>query len=307
MLDAFKAWATKWDIHDTSVAIMRGERLIGALGIGHSARSAVPIASESKAITAMCIARLIDAGELRFNTPLRVPLADYFAAHPPIAVRAPSITIGQLLTHSSGITYDPSQAKFGNKVEALGPTQTHLEEQATLTFERKLGHLPGRTFKYNNMNYALLGFVIETVTQMPYEAYCFEHVLKPAGVTGARLNPPLRIMSSWGGWKISAVNYARFLEYFLPSLHMVNTTIAQWPKFRTPSGQFYTLGAIMSTDGVHHRFHHTGKWQSPTASFGAYFGVFDEDVRYIANYEPNITPEQLQELAGRMFAAAKGN
>jgi CubicO group peptidase (beta-lactamase class C family) len=308
MVDAFKAWAARWNITNTSVAIMRRQRLIGWVGIAHTERVAQPIASESKAITAMCIGTLVDDGKLRFSTPLRVPLADYFAAHPPYAFRAPSITIGQLLTHSSGITYDPSQSKYGNKVQALGLHKTHLEEQTTLTFQRRLGNLPGQKWTYNNMNYAVLGFVIETITQTPYETYCYEHVLKPAGVTVARLNPAWRIMASWGGWKISALNYARFLAYFLPSQHMLNTTIAQWPKFPIGGGNYYTMGAIMRTDGVHHRFHHAGKWKSanPPASFGGYFGVFDEDVRYMANYEPVLTPDQLRDLSQTMFAAAKG-
>jgi CubicO group peptidase (beta-lactamase class C family) len=309
MLNAFRAWAKKWDIHNSSVAVMRGRQLLGWWGIGHSAMTAVPIASESKAITAMCIAKLVDAGQLTFNTPLSVPLAGYFAEHPPTAVRAPSITIAQLLTHSSGITYDPSQAKDGARVEKLRLDKTRLEQQAIITFGKKLGTLPGKAYFYNNMNYALLGLVIETVTQTPYETYCFDNVLKPAGVTEATLNPPWRVMSSWGGWKISAVNYARFLEYFLPSLRMVNTTIQQWPKFPMGGGDFYTMGAIMRTDGVRHRFRHAGSWRfgSPRASFGGYFAVFDENVRYMVNYEPTLQTDALHDLSLMMYRAAMGN
>lgn len=309
MLNAFKGWAKRWNIHNSSIAIMRGKRLIGSYGIGHSALVAVPVASESKTITAICIATLVDAGKLKFNTPLRVPLADYFVAHPPVAVRAPSITIGQLLTHSSGITYDPSQSTFGNKVQALGLTQTHLEEQATLAFQRRLGYLPGHAFKYNNMNYALLGLVIETVTKTSYETYCFEHVLKPAGVTAAVLNPAWRIMASWGGWKISALNYARFLEYFLPSLRMLKTAVAQWPKFRTPGGAYYTLGTVIQPNGTGHNFYHDGSWKSssPKASFGGYYTVFAEDVRYMANYEPTLGSAALKDLDSVMRAAVAGN
>jgi CubicO group peptidase (beta-lactamase class C family) len=46
---------------------------------------------------------------------------------------------------------------------------------------------PGTQFSYNNESYYLLGLVIARVSGVPYTRWITEHVLRPAGMTAARM------------------------------------------------------------------------------------------------------------------------
>jgi CubicO group peptidase (beta-lactamase class C family) len=307
MVTAFKNWGKEYKVKSGSVAIMTGTTLEGSGSFGsYTPTNTNPIASDSKAITAMCIARLVDAKKLTFKSELKDLLKSYFKKNKPADSRIPDITIADLLTHSSGMTYDPSQ---GGPIEQQLPLdQTNLEKQTEIAFETKLGEKPGTYYFYNNMNYAVLGYVIEKLTGKAYESYCAQVVLKPVHVTDAVLNPKWRIMASWGGWKISADDYARFLEYYLPSQKLLKTTVADWPMFSMGSGDYYTLGAIAVKQGTGYAFFHEGSWQysSPKASFGSYYVVYEESIRYMTEFAPTVSDDAVTDLNTVMSNAYLG-
>jgi CubicO group peptidase (beta-lactamase class C family) len=307
MVAAFKSWGKKYKVKSGSVAVMMGTTFEGSGGFGsYTATNTNPIASDSKAITAMCIARLVDAKKLTFNSELKTLLKSYFATNKPADTRIPDIKIADLLTHSSGMLYDPSQ---DGTIESLGLKQTNLEKQTQIAFETKLGAAPGKEYFYNNMNYAVLGFVIETLTGEDYQTYCAGAVLKPVHVTDAKLNPPWMIMSSWGGWKISADDYGRFLEYFLPNQKLLKTTQKNWPTFKIGTGEYYTLGAIMypQSGGVYY-YAHEGSWQysDPKASFGSYYTVYSGQISYMTEFAPTVSDAAAADLSTVMSNAFLG-
>jgi CubicO group peptidase (beta-lactamase class C family) len=156
------------------------------------------------------------------------------------------------------------------------------------------------------MNYAVLGYVIETLTGKAYQTYCADEVLKPVKVTDVKLNPAWMIMASWGGWKISADDYTRFLEYYLPGSTLLKTTQKDWPTFKIGTNQFYTLGAIMSEPktGVYY-YAHEGSWQysDPEASFGGYYTVYSSQVRYMTEFAPTVSDDAVTALSTDMSNA----
>jgi CubicO group peptidase (beta-lactamase class C family) len=77
----------------------------------------VGVASLSKAITGVCIVKLVEAHKLQFDADLGTVLAGRFKRHPAKDQRAQTITIAQLLTHTSGITNDPSQGIAFNQFQ----------------------------------------------------------------------------------------------------------------------------------------------------------------------------------------------
>ena len=94
----------------------------------------------------------------------------------------PSITLLQLLQHTSGLP-DTAPAMIGwVHYEDLAYPQTdvlikHLPEFNTLKFD------PGTKAVYSNLNYMVLGAVIEAVSGQSYETYITENILKPLGMT----------------------------------------------------------------------------------------------------------------------------
>jgi CubicO group peptidase (beta-lactamase class C family) len=307
IITAFKDWAARWSVPNGSISIMHGTTLLGSAGFGtYGAGKIEPVASESKAITAVCIAQLVEAGQFTFQTQLKTLLGSYFRKHPPVDARVKTITVAQLLTHSSGIKYDPSQGSDGGAIEQLPHDKTNLDKQATITFSQNLGYTPGTVYWYNNMNYALLGLIIETKTADTYENHCKNSVLAPVGVTDAKLNPAWRVLASFGGWKISANDYTKFLEYFLPSMHLLSIAPAQWPQFDLGGGAYYSLGTLLRQAGTGYNFWHTGSfaWSAPATSFGAYFTVLQENVRYMAEIAPTVSDQAFSDLDNSLYSAA---
>ncbi len=129
--------------------------------------TAFDIGSISKTFTAAAIYRLVEAGELRLDD----TLGEHF---PDVARDKRPITIGQVLSHTSGLVqYHDRRGDF----EVMSRAQA-LER----IFGGKLQHLPGSAYAYSNAGYTLLAMVVEKVTGQPFRAYCREQFWKPLGI-----------------------------------------------------------------------------------------------------------------------------
>ncbi|RHW36146.1 class A beta-lactamase-related serine hydrolase [Lysinibacillus yapensis] len=127
------------------------------------------IASLSKSFTAVAIMQLAEKQMLTVDD----PLAKYFPNFP----NADTITLGHLLSHSSGIPdylnpdyqFDYSQVWEPNDI-----IEVVRNEQLEFT--------PGESFSYSNTGYVLLGLIIEQVSGQPYSDYIEEHIFIPSGM-----------------------------------------------------------------------------------------------------------------------------
>lgn len=91
--------------------------------------------SNSKQITAVLILREVDKGKIDLQKNIRAYLPNYSQKW------ADSVSVHQLLNHTSGI----------------------------LDLEKSLATKPGTTFKYSDLNYILLGKIVESVSRNTYE------------------------------------------------------------------------------------------------------------------------------------------
>ena len=120
------------------------------------------IYSITKTITSAVILKLVEKGKLS----LKDPLSRFYPTFP----KGDSITIEQLLSHTSGI-YDYTH-------------RNDLKDFSEKSFVEFLRHqpldfTPGSSWSYSNSGYWLLGFIIEKITGMPYEKAVLEIVFKP--------------------------------------------------------------------------------------------------------------------------------
>jgi CubicO group peptidase (beta-lactamase class C family) len=303
MEKAFTEWVNKNSVANANLVVVRDSAVILKVGLGKSATSkAVGVASLSKAITGVCIIKLVEAHKLAFDTALGALLTASFKKHPPKDVRARDITIGQLLTHASGITNDPSQGIAFNQFQPFGSPS--MDKQFEVALAVPLGSLPGAGYFYNNMNYAALGVVIESVTGESYGEYCGREVLKSVGVNDATLKWEWASRGAYGGWKISPEGYAKFLDYFDPSKKLLDTPSAAWPKILTPGGSGYSVG--INTRRNNTDIFHFGdfNWTNPPASYGAYFDMWHQGIRFVVTYSPNISHAVVEELDAALYRAA---
>ncbi|MBB4927844.1 CubicO group peptidase (beta-lactamase class C family) [Kitasatospora kifunensis] len=132
--------------------------------------TAFALGSVTKAFTATLIAHLVSVGELDLDDPVGEYLAEFEGA----AERAiSSITLRNLLSHTAGLVADhelddvdeASLARYSASVAATDPL-----------------HEPGSCFSYSNSGYNILGRIIETVTDLKWQAALEELLLRPLGI-----------------------------------------------------------------------------------------------------------------------------
>jgi len=119
-----------------------------------------------KVFTATTILKLVEQGRLSLDDRLGDRL-------PGVPADKASITIRQLITHSSGL------------VDSLGEDETYISKSDLLAqaFATPLLFAPGEGEEYSNVGYSVLAAIIEKVTGKPYERALRDLVLRPAGVT----------------------------------------------------------------------------------------------------------------------------
>jgi len=135
------------------------------------------IASISKPITAVTVLQLVEEGIVGLDDPVGSIVAGAVGVGAPSAGVA-ELTIRQLVTHTSGFAQYESLF-FRNQVGSC-------EEAAAVGVSRSL---QGKGFRYSNMNYCVLGLLIEQLTGQDYEQVVYEQLLTPLGISGMRLAP----------------------------------------------------------------------------------------------------------------------
>jgi CubicO group peptidase (beta-lactamase class C family) len=136
--------------------------------------------SMTKIPTAVAVMRLHEQGKLNMDD-LVTKYLPWFEVNYPSAASNP-LTIRHLLQHSSGLP-DTVPAMIGwVHYDDVTPDQTevvkkYLPEFNTLQFE------PGTQAVYSNLNYMVLGAVIEAASGQTYESYIEENILQPLGMS----------------------------------------------------------------------------------------------------------------------------
>ena len=153
------------------------------------ANTVYEIASLTKQFTAAAIMQLAEQGKLELNA----PAARYLPELPQVAQ---SITVRQLLNHTSGLPrYDYLYVML-NRLEPYPPSAVLAAYEQSLT---SLSFDPGSAWEYSNMGYFILGAIIEVVSGQSYRDYMAQHVFSAAGLTstGYCVEPPADLAQSY--------------------------------------------------------------------------------------------------------------
>jgi CubicO group peptidase (beta-lactamase class C family) len=178
-------WITEHDVPGASLAVVGDDGRLYANGFGardlDANAPATPgtlygVGSITKSVTALAIARLVDAGDLAFDDPVLDHVPHYEAA--------PEVTIHDLLTHSSGYPSDGSAVALIARHLDVDHDPVPLSDDDDL--RRYLAgaadeRAPGRFF-YNNAGYSVLARVVESVTGDSFADSAAAEVLDPLGL-----------------------------------------------------------------------------------------------------------------------------
>jgi CubicO group peptidase (beta-lactamase class C family) len=297
MSAAFQKWIRSVGVQNATIADE-----MNSAGFGNrQANTAYPIASLSKAITASCVAALVEHGQLSYNDTLDKRLSSFLGAAllptPPLAgqpgapatvlpadPRAKAITIEQLLRHMSGITADPTQPPWAAGIKnETGAAQAFVKAALAVN----LGMEVAAAYHYNNINYAILGMMIEQASGGDYEHVCKRAVLTPPARPGTwdgaqnmeRQWADVRIgvpgLRAFGGWQISAMQYAIFI-----SRNYRKLTPGRQAFMNASYGAGYGLGVLLKKTSSGTYIWHVGNWEpgQPDVTpnqFSSYFGLFE--------------------------------
>ncbi|HEX6302471.1 MAG TPA: serine hydrolase domain-containing protein [Acidimicrobiia bacterium] len=157
-------------VEEAAYALVRGDQQLVA---GHGTASPdtpFVIASVSKSITALAILQLVDSGLVSLDAPV-TDYIDWFTT----ADSEASITVRQLLNQTSGLsTLDGVRDAFAPEVP--------LEERVHSIADYGLISEPGAEFHYSNLNYAVLGLLIEKASGMRYGEFIQDEIFDPLGM-----------------------------------------------------------------------------------------------------------------------------
>jgi D-alanyl-D-alanine carboxypeptidase len=217
-------------VPSASIAVVRDGRIVLAKAYGKAneglpARPGLPyqIASISKQFTAMALLLLEDEGKLSLDD----KVGKYF----PAISGADTITVRQLLTHTSGLQdFWPQDYSF----EAMShPTlpQGIVDRWA----KKPLDFRPGDQWQYSNTGYVVAGMIAEKVGGEPLLSYLGRKIFRPLGMASVRDQDETNTPADPAGYGRYALGPVRLVDppargwlYAAGELSMTAEDLAKW-------------------------------------------------------------------------------
>lgn len=249
----------------SSVLVVKNNQVVYYKGFGNAdeankkpmpANAIYRIMSQTKAITSLAILQLFENGKLSLDQNVAdfIPtfknqkvLKDFnkkdssYTTIP--AIR--SITIRDLLTHSSGIDYtaigSPEMGAIYSKAgipSGLGEFDASLLDRMKLLGTLPLVHQPGEKFTYG-LNSDLLGCIVEIVSEMSLEAYCNKNIFEPLGMKDTYFNLPVEKASRMP--KVYTENDNHQIIEWAPTFRNIN------PNYPLIKKSYFSGGAGLSS------------------------------------------------------------
>jgi D-alanyl-D-alanine carboxypeptidase len=183
------------------------------------------VGSVTKMFTAVIIFKLIEEGKLSLDD----TLSSYFPKVP----NAESISLGQLLNHTSGLA-DVLEVPSVLSRSVIPWQNWKPETLVNLASKREPHFSPGGDWGYSNTNYILLGLIAEQVSGKPLAELYQSYITQPLGLSSTFFVPyevaPAKLISG----------YERDLTP-LPGIWMIRPKDKGWPTAA------YASGAMVST------------------------------------------------------------
>jgi len=164
-------------IPGAAIGIIKNKEIIYLQGYGNAGPNdrlvtqdtSFLIGSTSKSFTALAIMQLVDEGKIDLDAPVRKYLPQFKISSEKDSAR---ISVRNLLVQNSGFsTYDGRRALEKDEISL----KQHIEEMGNIALVEPIGTL----FQYSNLNYDVLGRIVEVVSGQSFGDYIKDHVFKP--------------------------------------------------------------------------------------------------------------------------------
>lgn len=140
-------------------------------------RTPFRIGSISKTFVAIAVLQAVESKKLDLHQDIQtyLPNGQFDFAFP--------ITLHHLLTHSAGFEDLISGMVVNSKNEMMSLSECLSIYQPHQVFE------PGKVSSYSNYGIALAAYIVEVVTQMPFDEYAKKNIFEPLGMTMTTFDP----------------------------------------------------------------------------------------------------------------------
>lgn len=231
----------------------------------YGANKQVPIASASKWLSALTLARLVERGVLRWESPVGEFLPDA-----PVATRG--ITLAQLYSHTSGI--------LSGETDCLSNRFIDLQTCARQILAEPLVTAPGTTFAYGGNSMQVAGAMAEVAAGRSWDDIFIAQMVQPLGLTGTdwtagaffagyvrNANPRVA-----GGARSTLEDYGRVLDMVLAGgLHDGQSYLG--PQTLAHMAVDRTLGLALGNSPEPTYGYGLGQWVEARDAFGATYRV----------------------------------
>ncbi|HEY7883614.1 MAG TPA: serine hydrolase domain-containing protein, partial [Cellvibrionaceae bacterium] len=144
------------------------------------------IGSITKSFTATMIARLVERGELDWDT----TIGDIWGVSEGISESWQHVTLEHLLTHTSGAARDVTFPWFFKEPDE-GPARMAARESIVLSFLNDEPKFPaGGRFFYSNAGIVIAGVMAEKTTGLPWEELIRKEIFAPLGIQSGGFGAP---------------------------------------------------------------------------------------------------------------------
>ena len=165
------------------------------------------IGSMTKQFTAISILMLVEKGKLSLDDKITKFIPDY-------PTQGHIITIHHLLTHTSGIkNYTSLKAFRDNSKKDATPLEL-IDYFKNEPFDFN----PGEEFKYNNSGYAILGYIIESVSDQSYADFIKENIFQKINMNSSQYASHTKVIKNRASGYHDRDGYinSRYVSFNLP-------------------------------------------------------------------------------------------
>jgi CubicO group peptidase (beta-lactamase class C family) len=179
-----------------SVAVVKNNKIIYSNGFGYKemetktpldTSSLFRIASISKSFSATAVMQLVEKGKLSLDNDFG-SLVGFPIRNPKYPERV--ITLRMVLSHTSGI--NDSQGYFN--LDVINPSKSATWQKCYNDYA------PGEGYQYCNLNFNMVGAMLEKIAGVRFDNYIRQQILQPLGL--------------YGGYNVDSLDRSRFATLY---------------------------------------------------------------------------------------------
>jgi CubicO group peptidase (beta-lactamase class C family) len=188
---------SRYDLPALAAAVVKSGEIQAAGAVGtRRAGTNIPVTindrfhlgSDTKAMTALLVARLVEEGKLHWDSTVVAVFPELSEKMDP---EFRKVTLEQLLSHTGGLPSD--NETFGNLLRESISQEGNLDELRYWLVGQwsrlPLASKAGTNFAYSNMGYMVVGAMMERVSGKTWDERITEQIFKPLNLKTAGLGP----------------------------------------------------------------------------------------------------------------------